>query len=456
MSGGEQRAGVGAQETTSARAHALSRAFWTAVYLAGAVLIAGLEYVWQGQSYWSFSDGVYLASARAIVDGRELYADIAAAQPPLLYYAGAAILAASDSIWWVRAALSLLGPVTGGLVALAVWRLSASAPAAVLAGLASLLAPWTLHEHATLSPETFAAPLLLGAALLGAHTRLLAIGGALGVAAAAFKLAFLLPVLAIGSVALRRTRFLLALAGLGLLASAAALVVWGGPLLEGTVVAQQEVGLQPGAVPGYLLQGAWNLAPLVALAALALRARQRLRDPALLRTLAALSLGALALLATVLKDGSYLNVLVVAEPPLVALAGAGLADLLARRRRVSAEGGPSASDGRVALKVAALAACVLLAAQSLSLIAWPKQPLAFLRPGSAPAHAQKLSSAEVSRAAADARACPAGAPYSGPPYVAFIADRALPGGQPDQFIVAESSTHAALRERIVVGPRACP
>ena len=52
---------------------------------------------WQGQAYWEYSDGVYSLSARQLLDGRALYEDFAAAQPPPLYLLGAAALAISDT-----------------------------------------------------------------------------------------------------------------------------------------------------------------------------------------------------------------------------------------------------------------------------------------------------------------------------------------------------------------------
>lgn len=40
--------------------------------------------VWQGQGYWEYSDGVYSLTARLILEGRELYREVAGAQPPTL------------------------------------------------------------------------------------------------------------------------------------------------------------------------------------------------------------------------------------------------------------------------------------------------------------------------------------------------------------------------------------
>ena len=66
-----------------------------------AVLAAGLVcaiLIPRGNSYWNFSDGVYLYSANAVLHGHQLYTDFASAQPPPVYYAGAAILSVGDSV----------------------------------------------------------------------------------------------------------------------------------------------------------------------------------------------------------------------------------------------------------------------------------------------------------------------------------------------------------------------
>src|SRR5688500_15212222 len=75
---------------------------------------------WRGNSYWEYSDGVYALTARMLLDGSSLYTEVLAAQPPPLFYAGATVLAAGDSIEALRAALVLPLAVTGLLVALAV------------------------------------------------------------------------------------------------------------------------------------------------------------------------------------------------------------------------------------------------------------------------------------------------------------------------------------------------
>jgi hypothetical protein len=395
-----------------------------------------------------FSEGVYLATARAVLDGETLYRDVAAAQPPTIFYLGAGLVSISESLLWVRGALAAVSLATAALVALAVWRLTGHRVAATLAGLASLLLPWTLREHATLTPEPLAAPLLLGAALLAARTRLSGLAGLVGVLAASFKLAFLLPVAAIGLWAAARVRYFAAAIVAGAVIAAGAMLAWGRPLIDNLIVAQGETGFQPGVLPGLFAQAAWNLGPLAALAALALVGRRRARDPALLRTLAALFIASLALVLTFVKDGSYLNLLAVIEPTGVPLAAAGLVWLLEDREPLR--------RGRRTVPLAAAAATFLIAAQTAGLLIVPGDPVVFGNPFLDPPPGYVLSGEEVVETAERARACPPGVPYSGSPFLAFVADRPLPGGQADQFIVREAPTHADVRERVIAAQPRCP
>lgn len=420
---------------------------WWVGFVALGVVVLALEWLWQGKTYWLYSEGVYLATARAVADGATLYRDVAAAQPPPLFYLGAALVEFSDSVLWVRGALACVSLATAALVAVAVLRLTGHRVAAGAAGITSLVLPWTLREHATLTPEPLAAPLLLGAALLAARTRLAPVAAALGLAAASLKLAFLLPVAAIGAVAAARVRYFATAVVLGVAAAGASLAVWGQPIVDNLIVAQRETGFQIGILPGHVAQSAWNLAPLVLLAALAVLARDRARDPALLRTLAALAGGSLVLVVTFVKKGTYINLIALIEPVLVPLAAAGLVWLLAgevRPRR-----------WRRLVPVAAWASVALVALQSLGVLIAPGNPLVFGNPF-LDAPGRVLSSDGVDLAIARARACPPGVPHSGEPFFAFVADRPLPAGQPDLFIVREAPVHAGLREEVSRARPRCP
>src|SRR5215213_11934721 len=74
--------------------------------LACVTLLVGLR-LWQGGGYWEYSDGVYSLSARQVLDGAVPYEDFAAAQPPTMYYLGAALLRLSDTPEMIRLAMAL-------------------------------------------------------------------------------------------------------------------------------------------------------------------------------------------------------------------------------------------------------------------------------------------------------------------------------------------------------------
>lgn len=423
---------------------------WGALYLVGAAAVVTLEHLWRGESYWNFSEGVYLVTARAVLDGASLYTDLAAAQPPPLFYLGAGLIAISDSLLFVRGALALTTVATGALVAVVVGRLTGRPAVAVTAGLVALATPWTIREHATLTPDPLAAPLLLAAALLAARpgSRAAAAGGALATLAGSLKLAFLLPAAAVWLFARRRGAFLAGALGAGAGLAIVSLAVWGSALWDNLVGAQGETGFQLGSLPGLVGQTIWNIGPLLLLAGLAWRSRHRARDPALLRSVLALLAGSLGLTLSFLKNGTYLNTLVAVEPVAVAAAAAGLVwfledrSVLAARRRIA--------TGAVAV------ACALMAAQSASLLALPESPVPFGNPFLSRAPGHELSEAEVRRAAEVARSCPPGAAYSGSPFIAFVADRPVPGGQPDRFIVGEADLHAGFRRAIRRDAPLCP
>ena len=421
---------------------------WLAAYSVPAALLLVTLHAQRGLSYWQYSDGVYAYTARALLEGGALYDEIAAAQPPPLLYTGAGLLALGDSVAALRAALAVVAFAGGMLAALAAWRLTASTAAAVGAGLATLVTPWALHEHASFTPEAFAGPLLLAAALAASRPRWAWAGGALAAGAAAFKLAYGLPLAALGLAAARRSSYYAAAAAVSALLWSAFLALHGPALVDNVLIAQRQTGGQGlGALTGLVAQGAWNLLPLAGLCALALALRGRAADPALVRTLVALLAGTLAVFVTLTKDGSYLNFLTVVELPATALAAAGV-DWALAAARTSVRG--------AALRVTVLACLALLALQSAALLISPARPVGFLRPGSGPGHGRLLSDPEVRALAVAAARCPAGAPFSGEPYIAFVARRPMPAGQPDQFIVFEAAAHERLRRAVEAAPRRCP
>lgn len=415
-----------------------------------AALVVALEHLWRDQSYWNFSEGVYLVTARAVLDGASLYTDVAAAQPPPLFYLGAGLIAISESVLFVRGALAATTVATGALVAIIVGRLTGRPAPAVAAGLVALVTPWTLREHATLTPDPLAAAPLLGAALLAAREGRVAAGaaGALAALAGSLKLAFLLPAAAVWLFARRRGAFLAGALAAGGALAIVSFAAWGSALWDNLVGAQGETGFQLGSLPGLVGQTLWNIGPLLLLAGLAWTMRHRARDPALFRTALALLVGSLGLTLTFLKNGTYLNTLVAVEPVAVALAAAGLVWFVEDRSLL-------ASRRRIATAVVGLA-CALMAAQSISLVVAPESPIPFGNPFLSRAPGHELSEAEVRRAADVGRACPPGVPYSGSPFIAFVADRPVPGGQPDRFIVGEAGVHRGFRQAVDDDRPVCP
>jgi hypothetical protein len=397
--------------------------------------------LWQRNSYWDYSDGVYAETARALLAGHGLYGDVAAAQPPPVYLFGALLLAIHDGIVWLRAGLALVELVTGALVALSVWRICGRGPIAVAAGALAPLLPITLHEHAQLLPETLVAPLVMGGALWCARRERAFSGGMVLALAVTCKLAFALPALAVVLASVARRRALA-----GLLAALLALVLaglsrYGTALGRETVQAQIEVGRASlRYVAGLLAQGAWNELPLLALAAAALILAREARDRALVRTLAAAAGAGLLLALSLFKRGSYIDVLAVAEPPLLALAACGTAWAWKRARS----------------RPAVVLWGGLLLAQSISLLIDPGRPVIARRPFAHSGLQYVLSPAAVDRAVAAARPCPPALPYSGVPFIAFLAHRRMPGDQPDVFIVGNASIDAPFARRVDADSPRCP
>lgn len=402
--------------------------------------------LWQRNGYWDFSDGVYAQSAREFLHGVVPYRGFAAAQPPLVYLVGVILLAIHDGLESLRAGMAVADLVTAILVAVCAWRLTGLRVVAVLAALISPLLPISLHEHAQLTPETLAAPLLLGGALLCSRPRRAEMGGLLLALAVASKFAFVLPALAIALTTRQRREATITLVIAGVVFALASLAAFGTSVWREAVQAQLQVGHASLHYAGGLIaQGAWNELPLVLVAAagvfLVWSGRQQPLDRELMRTLVAAALAGLVLALTVLKRGSYINVLVVAEPPLLALAAAGAA-WSARRSLAGAT-------------VVGLLG-VLLAAQIASLLVNPANPSIAKRPGAQSGLTWTAGPGTVNRMVNAARRCPPADAYSGDPYYAFLADRRMPGHQPDLFMLAYSSTDAAYAREAAADQPRCP
>ncbi len=309
---------------------------------AGLVLEFVLLAVWQRNGYWDFSDGVYAESAREFLHGLVPYRDFAAAQPPLVFVVGGILLAVHDGLSSLRAGMALADLVTAILVGACAWRLTGLRAVAVAATLLAPLLPISLYGHAQLTPETLAAPLLLAGALLCARRGRAGAGGVLLALAVAAKLAFALPGLAIALSTRQRREVMLTLILAGVVLAVASVAAFGIGGWREAVEAQLQVGRASlHDAGGIIAQGAWNELPLVVPAGAAVwlvwTRREQPLDMELMRTLVAAAVAGLLLVFTVFKQGSYINVLVVAEPPLLVLAAAG-AVWSARRSRPASIG----------------------------------------------------------------------------------------------------------------------
>ncbi len=414
--------------------------------VAGVVVELVLLAIWQRNGYWDYSDGVYSLSAREFLHGLVPYRDFAAAQPPPVYLVGLAFLWVHDGLASLRAGLAVVDLITAVLVALAVWRLSGLRWLAAAAAFASPLLPITLHEHAQLTPETLAAPLLIGGALLCARRARAVIGAMLLALAAACKLAFALPALAIALASPTRRKATLVLIAAGAVLAAAALAAFGTGVWREAGRAQLQVGHASLHYAGGLIaQAGWSEFPLIIAAAiavwLAVTDAPEVLDVELTRTLAAGAIAGVVLALTVFKRGSYINVLVPADPLLLALAACGAAWAWRRWRA-----------GRVVLAVLG----VFLAAQSVSVLADPSSPSVAKRPGAASGLAWTAGANAVNIAVSAARRCPRTIAYSRDPYFAFLADRRMPGDQPDPFMLQYASTDVAFAARASHDQPRCP
>jgi hypothetical protein len=165
------------------------------------------------------------------------------------------------------------------------------------------------------------------------------------------------------------------------------------------------------------------------------RERARLKDAPLFRVLAALAVAMLATLITNSKDGTGLNVIVPIEAALVPLA--------------------LAAVSIASLRWIAPVALAVTLAQSLSLVLSPNTATPFIYPGSERgAWGRDSDAQQVEAAVAKAEACPRGVAYSGPPFIALLAHRAMPDDQPDQFLPSHSTKLADVQKRMdAVQPR---
>ncbi len=417
--------------------------------------------LWQSHGYWDFSQGVYAMSAREWLHGLVPYRQVALAQPPPVVLAGAALLGISDTLTALQVGLGLLDAVTAVLVAVCVWRLCERTWPALVAGALAPLLPISLAAHAQLLPETLAAPLILGGALLCARDRTVVIGALLLAIASWCKLAFLVPAAAIALCAPRRWLCLTCVIGGLAVLFAGSLAAFGTDLYRETITAQLQTGnATVHYVGGLIAQVVWNELPLlfgaILLGWLGLRRTKpghertgvglgrtglAATDEPLGLTVTAAAVGGLALVASLFKHGSYIDVMVVAEPPLLVLGVWGaLAGWTALRR----------------MRWVIVLAVTLLAAQSASLLVDPGHPWASTRPFARSGLQWVDGPGAVARLVAAARACPVDRAYSGAPFIAFLAGRRMPGEQPDLFIIGAAPINRGFAAEAAADRLVCP
>jgi hypothetical protein len=187
-------------------------------------------------------------------------------------------------------------------------------------------------------------------------------------------------------------------------------------------------------------------------------------------------LGALLLFLTLFKSGSYLTIVVVAEPPLLCLAAAAAVAALRGDAAVAVGGAAapgdaaapggvvpravagvgSAGGGLAGARVVIAGAAVLALLQVGSLLVRPGDPALFTRPLAASGGGRELSPAQVDAAVARIRACPPNVATSGPPFLAFAAGRRIAGDQPDQFILAHAPALGRFRAAADRDQPRCP
>jgi hypothetical protein len=400
-------------------------------------------------TYWDYSEGVYALSARLILHGGDLYTQMVGAQPPGVFVAGTILLAIHDSLEWLRFGVGLFQLGAGLIAAAIVLRVTGSRIACVLTPALVVFTPWAVREHGALTPELISLPVMLGAAWFSGRDRRGPATGVLCALMVLIKLPYAIPALAL--VAFTSDRRRAALWALGtLVVGFGAATAWAGSAFwRDTVLAQAHTGVRSiDLLKGFWAQEGWNVLGLLVGAAVAVLCRRQATDRRLLWSSIVLAVANIVTFLTNFKTGTGLNVSVPVEASLVPLAVTGtvfavrgLAGATAGRRRLAA--------------TVCLIGIIFTAAQSISLITSPHNPIPFLRAFSAPAWEILLTRPQVDAAVAAARQCPQGAPYGGPPLIAVMAGRRPPAGQPDEFLPFHSVTLASVAAEIRAAKGVC-
>ncbi|WP_320670774.1 hypothetical protein [Patulibacter defluvii] len=411
-----------------------------------AALLSAAVFALRWHQDWNVSEGTYALTARALLDGGDLYGQLVVAQPPLAFGIGAGVLAVVDSLDALRAAMALLQLASLAMLATVAWRISGSRLVAAVLPPLGMLLPWSVHEQGIFSVEAVALPLLAAAAVLGARRSGSLCAGALLAAAIGVKLPMALPAVVTLWFLADRKRGLFGFAASAAAIAGGSLSTFGSGVIEQAVLAQLEVGRHDLHYLAELAaQVLWNMAGL-ALGLLAVvvayRNGWRPRDDAQWRVAVAISVGMLLTAGSLLKTGTSLTVLAPIEALLLPLAVTG--GWLAAQH-----------PGRWS-RLAAVVVVAFSVAQSAALLASPRTGgHLFSRPG-AVAWGIGLTRAETDAQVAAARRCPATVAFSGTTTVAFRAHRRMPGGQPDVFLPSHAQRLKATADAVAADVQRCP
>lgn len=412
----------------------------------------------RGSSYWSYSEGVYALTSRLFLHGHPLYSDLIVAQPPPLFFFGAGVLALPDSLGFLRlvvGGLQLIAALIGGRIA---WRLTGSPWAMVLAVVLGLLAPWGIHEHGFLTPETLALPMILGSILFAARAKSAPLAGVILGVLALTKMPYLAFCVAIVIASADRWRVARFTCGTIAVLLFGWFAVFGvQPMWHDLVVAQQQTGFS--AKKSNILegqQGIWNLLGLLVCTLFAWLLRRTIvsKDPALVRTTFAATLAGFVVCATIIKNGTGLNAWVPLEAVLAVTATMGVFMVMRAIR------GSSPSKwilSKLGGSVVSLAAALVVVQGISVLVSSPTKTYLFAPPFKTATWPMRISDYQVRRAVQRAKKCPAGQSIRGQaaPFMAFVARRSVPIDQPDRFIVGKARMFADTLNRVESAGRGC-
>lgn len=442
-----------AQGEATDHSAAISRNVWTiATAVAVGVVIFVLGQLMRGGlSYWNFSEGVYALTSRLFLHGHLLYSDVVVAQPPALFLYGAGVLSLHDSLPFLRLVFSFMHLIAGLIGGRIAWRLTGKPSAMVFGLVLVMLAPWSIHEHGFILPETFAAPLILASVLLAARKNTAPYAGVILGVIALTKLPFIIFTLAIILTAAARKRVALWAIGTIAVLLVGSLAIFGAqPMYEQIVVAQQQTGIKPMVtIIDRFSQGGWNLIGLVVCSIFAwFGYRSRcLKDRPLAQTVAGAVFAGFVLPLGIIKNGTGLGTLVPTEAVLAITAATGVVVAHQFVRR-------STGHRRILLgsaSVVASLAALFTVAQGISVLTSSAlEPHLFATPNGNAALTWRVGATEIREAVERLQSCPSGAPLQGKGavHMAFITNRSVEADQPDKFLIEHASVLAPIRKRM--------